>query len=281
MYVCQPYFHILLKILSEGDSCTDRTGTGRSTITGISAQYDLREGFPILQERAIFFKRNVLPELAWMLSGQTKVSQLKKHGSKCNIWDPWDNPQDDLGPIYGKQWRVSGELGLVDQIRQAIHLIETEPTSRRIMVDSWSPSELHQMAIPPCHFAFQLHPFKESGFMDLTLYQRSADMFLGVPYNMAFYALLLEGLCKLTGYKARFLNHHIGDAHIYDNHFDQVAELMKRNHILKVDKNHRKVTLSSDCDLHSLDDFIFSLSEKEWNLEDYSPMKHIKAEVAV
>lgn len=250
------------------------------TLTGLSAQYDLREGFPLLQERKIFFFRNVLPELAWMLSGKTKISDLKAIQPNCSIWDPWGDKGDDLGPIYGQQWR--GADGYIDQIALAIETIKAEPTSRRILVNSWQVADIEVMRLPPCHFAFQFHPFS-SGFMDLTLYQRSADYFVGVPYNLAFYALLLKGFCKLTGYKPRFLNHQIGDAHLYANHERAAAEVIDRNYRMTKANEHTTVSCYFGEPFNNLEGFIDILTKGFGyvSISGYVPRPHIDVPIAV
>lgn len=216
------YQDLLRKALTHGTERGDRTGTGTISLFGTQTRYDLRAGFPLLTTKKVNF-RAVAAELFWFLSGSTNINDLD-----ANIWDEWADQLGDLGPIYGKQWRswgMEGENGQ-DQIAQAIHEIKTNPNSRRIIVSAWNVDALMEMALPPCHLLFQF--YVSDGFLDCQLYQRSADLAIGVPFNIASYALLMEIIANECGLVARDFVHTIGDAHIYKNHVDGVIEQLSR-----------------------------------------------------
>lgn len=271
------YHDALRTILDKGTPTTDRTGTGTLAYFGLQSRYDLSEGFPLVTTKKLHLK-SIIHELLWFLSGDTNIRYLKENG--VSIWDEWADENGDLGPVYGKQWRafsVTGEgpsgpvtlpEGGVDQIEKLIQLIKTSPDSRRMIVSAWNPTEIDQMALPPCHTMWQLRVL--GGKLHLQLYQRSADMFLGVPFNIASYALLLEMIAHVTGYEAGDFIHTLGDAHIYSNHMDQVnLQLSRTPKALPKLKIKRKVT--------SIYDFKF----EDFEFEGYDPDPAIKAPVAV
>ena len=208
----KPYLDLARQILEHGEERRDRTGTGTLSLFGLQARYDLREGFPLVTTKKVLFPA-VVRELLWFLRGSTNINDgLTQH---TPIWDAWAKPDGELGPIYGHQWRNWGGTG-IDQIRQAIDLIRTDPTSRRIIVSAWNVADVPKMALPPCHTMFQFYVKDE--WLDCQLYQRSADMALGVPFNIASYALLTHMVANEVGLKPRFFVHVLGDAHVYLNH---------------------------------------------------------------
>ncbi len=216
------YLDQLQQILDCGEEKADRTGTGTLSLFGLQARYDLREGFPLLTTKKVLFKA-VVHELLWFLRGSTNINEgLTEH---TPIWDAWADENGELGPIYGHQWRNWGGTG-IDQIAQAIHLIKTNPTSRRMIVSAWNVGDLERMALPPCHAFFQFYVAK--GRLDCQLYQRSADMALGVPFNIASYSLLLMMVAQECGLEPGFFVHTLGDAHIYSNHIAGVEKQLKR-----------------------------------------------------
>jgi thymidylate synthase len=225
----RPYLDLLRQVLTDGEPRTDRTGTGTLSIFGAQSRYDLRLGFPIVTTKKVLFPA-VVRELLWFLRGSTNIhDDLTQH---TPIWDAWADAAGDLGPIYGWQWRNWGAppgapIGTgIDQLREAIDLVRRDPTSRRIIVSAWNVSDLPRMKLPPCHAFFQL--YVAGDWLDLQLYQRSADLALGVPFNIASYALLLAMLAQETGKRPRYFIHTLGDAHIYTNHLDGVREQLTR-----------------------------------------------------
>jgi thymidylate synthase len=219
----QQYLEQIEHILAHGEERTDRTGTGTRSVFGMQTRYDLRQGFPLLTTKKVLFDA-VVYELLWFLRGATNIhDDLTQH---TPIWDAWADEQGELGPIYGHQWRNWGGQG-VDQIAQALALIKTDPSSRRIIVNAWNVGDLDRMALPPCHLLFQLY-VSGDGHLDLQLYQRSADMALGVPFNIASYALLLEMMAQECGLTARHFVHTLGDAHIYLNHIEGLRRQLQR-----------------------------------------------------
>ncbi len=225
----RPYLDLLRQVLTDGEPRTDRTGTGTRSIFGAQCRYDLRLGFPIVTTQKVLFPA-VVRELLWFLRGSTNIhDDLTQH---TPIWDAWADASGELGPIYGWQWRNWGApagapIGAgVDQLRDAIELIRRDPTSRRIIVTAWNPTDLPRMKLPPCHAFFQL--YVAGDWLDLQLYQRSADLALGVPFNIASYALLLAMLAQETGKRPRHFIHTLGDAHIYNNHLDGVRAQLER-----------------------------------------------------
>jgi thymidylate synthase len=218
----RPYLDLLRTVLADGERRTDRTGTGTISLFGAQTRYDLREGFPLVTTKKVLFPA-VVRELLWFLRGSTNINDdLHQH---TPIWDAWADDNGELGPIYGYQWRNWGGTG-IDQITDAIETIKRDPTSRRIIVSAWNVADLPRMKLPPCHAFF---PFYVAGdFLDVQLYQRSADLALGVPFNIASYALLLEMVAKETGKRARHFVHTLGDAHIYSNHVEGVKQQLER-----------------------------------------------------
>jgi len=219
----KPYLDLLRTVLEHGEERSDRTGTGTRSIFGAQCRYDLRMGFPLVTTKKIVFA-SVVRELLWFLRGSTNIhDDLTQHTS---IWDPWADEKGDLGPIYGHQWRNWGGEG-IDQIRDAIDLIRRQPQSRRIIVSAWNVADVPRMALPPCHLLFQFY-VAQGGMLDCQLYQRSADLAIGVPFNVASYALLtmmIAAECELT---PRFFVHTFGDAHIYLNHVEGVRRQLGR-----------------------------------------------------
>ncbi len=218
------YLDLLRQVLDHGERRTDRTGTGTLSLFGLQARYDLREGFPLVTTKKVIFE-SVKKELLWFLRGETNTKTLG-----CGIWDAWADAEGELGPIYGHQWRrwgaPAGERGL-DQIARIVTQIGRDPSSRRLLVSAWNVSDLDKMALAPCHALFQFYATGD-GRLDLQLYQRSADLAVGVPFNIASYALLLELVAAATGRVAGFFVHTFGDAHIYLNHVDGVREQLER-----------------------------------------------------
>jgi len=222
----RPYLQLLREVLERGDAKPDRTGTGTLSLFGLQARYDLREGFPLVTTKKIIFS-SVVHELLWFLRGATNIHDgLHPH---TRIWDAWAGPDGELGPIYGHQWRrwgaAEGSPG-IDQIARAIELIRTQPDSRRIIVSAWNVGDLERMALPPCHAFFQFYVV--DGWLDCQLYQRSADLALGVPFNIASYALLTALIAQECGLRPRYFVHALGDAHIYRNHVDGVRRQLER-----------------------------------------------------
>jgi len=283
----EDYYKLVSKILDNGDVRGDRTGTGTKSLFGEKMVFDLREGFPLLTGKKTHFK-SILHELLWFLSGDTNIKYLKENG--VSIWNEWIDENGDLGPVYGKQWRswtkfteeehrdidgyVRTELvdDEVDQIQRLIEQLKNNPNSRRHIVSAWNVSELDEMALPPCHLLFQFY-VSSDGHLDCQLYQRSADVFLGVPFNIASYSLLMYMVGEVVGLKPRYFHHTIGDAHIYDNHFDQAVELLDR--YSKGVPNLPSISLNRSVD--HIDDFEF----EDFSLIGYKPLSLIKAPVAV
>ena len=262
----QQYLDALRTVLDQGVQSTDRTGTGTLSHFGLQCRYPLAEGFPLVSTKKLHL-RSIIHELLWFLSGDTNIRYLKENG--VSIWDEWADENGDLGPVYGAQWRAfPTRHGEVDQIEKLLEAIQKSPDSRRLIVSAWNPGEVDDMALPPCHTMWQVRI--SGGKMHLQLYQRSADMFLGVPFNIASYALLLEMLAHVTGYEVGDFIHSIGDAHIYSKHMEQVATQLQRDTrplprlVIK-----RKVS--------SLFDFRY----EDFEFEGYDPHPAIKAPVAV
>lgn len=275
----QQYHQALQQVLEQGVPSDDRTGTGTLSYFGIQLRFKMAEGFPLVTTKKLHLK-SIIHELLWFLSGDTNVAYLRENG--VTIWDEWADENGDLGPVYGSQWRgfptliadgadAKGPIyraGARDQIADLLHLIRTKPDSRRMIVSAWNPGEIDQMALPPCHTMWQVRVL--GGKLHLQLYQRSADMFLGVPFNIASYALLLHMLAHVTGYEAGDFIHSIGDAHIYSNHMDQVAlQLTRSPKPLPQLKIQRAVP--------SLFDFKYD----DFQITGYDPDPAIRAPVAV
>ncbi len=263
----QQYHDQLKTILAHGVDTTDRTGTGTRSYFGLQARYDLADGFPMVTTKKLHL-RSIIHELLWFLSGDTNIRYLKENG--VSIWDEWADENGDLGPVYGAQWRKwpGAERGAIDQIETLLAAIRKSPDSRRLIVSAWNPAEVDNMALPPCHTLWQVKIL--GGKMHLQLYQRSADMFLGVPFNIASYALLLAMLAQVTGYEPGTFVHSIGDAHIYSNHMEQVELQLSRT-----PKALPKLRLNPE--VKSLFDFTYDDIE----ILDYAPDGAIKAPVAV
>jgi len=263
------YLEMCQQILDNGVDRDDRTGTGTRSIFGHQLRFDLQEGFPLMTTKKVYWK-GVAYELLWFLKGDTNIKYL--NDNDVHIWDEWAENNGDLGPIYGAQWRswVSATKPYTehDQIKALIDGIRTNPMSRRHIVNAWAVHELDEMALPPCHLLFQFY-VSSGGYLDCQLHQRSADMFLGVPFNIASYSLLMHMVATVTGYKPRYFIHTIGDAHIYRNHIDQVNEQLSRD-----PRNPPVVALPP---LDDIDDFTFD----DIILHGYDPHPSIKAPVAV
>lgn len=261
------YLDLVQRILAEGVEKRDRTGTGTRSVFGHQMRFDLAEGFPLVTTKKLHMK-SIVHELLWFLAGDTNVRYLKEHG--VSIWDEWADAQGDLGPIYGRQWRSwpAPDGGSIDQIAQALDLIRRDPDSRRIIVSAWNPAELPEMALAPCHCLFQF--YVADGRLSCQLYQRSADVFLGVPFNIASYALLTLMVAQVTGLKAGDFVHTFGDAHLYLNHLEQAR--------LQLSRLPRSLpTLRLDPGVTDL----FAFRFEHFSLENYDPHPHIKAPIAV
>ncbi|GIU68759.1 MAG: thymidylate synthase [Candidatus Pacearchaeota archaeon] len=263
------YLNLLRYILKNGKERKDRTGTGTISVFGYQTSYDLRNGFPLLTTKKMHFK-SIVEELLWFLRGETNIKSLQERG--VTIWDEWADENGNLGPIYGYQWRSwpSYDGKKIDQIKNVIEEIKKNPDSRRLVVSAWNVSDLEKMALPPCHVLFQF--YCDENFLDCHLYQRSADAFLGVPFNIASYALLTKIVAQETGRTARKLIHSFGDLHIYKNHLEQVNIQLKR-------KPKKLPTLKIPN--KSLDEIAFTCTYKDFILEGYDPHPAIKAPISV
>lgn len=263
----QQYLNLLRHVLDHGNLRDDRTGTGTVGVFGYQARYDLRQGFPLLTTKKLHL-RSIIHELLWFLRGDTNIKYLKDNG--VSIWDEWADADGNLGPVYGSQWRSwpDGQGGTIDQIANLVHDIQNNPTSRRLIVTAWNPAELSQMALPPCHCLFQF--YVADGRLSCQLYQRSADIFLGVPFNIASYALLTMMVAQVTDLTPGEFIHTLGDAHLYRNHLDQAR--------LQLTRDPRPLpTMHINPEVHD----IFSFHYDDFRLEGYNPHPHIKAEVSV
>jgi len=261
------YLNLLDRVLSEGVKKEDRTGTGTISIFGHQMRFDLSEGFPMLTTKKLHLK-SIIYELLWFLKGDTNIRYLNENGVR--IWNEWADENGDLGPIYGAQWRswpnYSG--GAIDQISQAVDLLKNHPDSRRIIVSSWNPAEIPSMKLPPCHCFFQF--YAAEGKLSLQLYQRSADIFLGVPFNIASYSLLLHMMAQVAELQPGDFVHTFGDAHIYVNHLEQVKlQLTREPRTLPIMKINPEVKS------------IFDFRYEDFELIGYNPYPHIKGTVAV
>ena len=261
------YLDLLDTILLHGTDKSDRTGTGTRSIFGYQMRFNLEDGFPLLTTKKLHLK-SIIHELLWILKGDTNIAYLQENGVR--IWNEWADEKGDLGHIYGYQWRrwPDGAGGSIDQIAEAIETIKNNPDSRRIIVSAWNVADIPEMALPPCHAFFQF--YVADGRLSLQLYQRSADCFLGVPFNIASYSLLLMMVAQVTGLKAGDFIHTLGDAHIYSNHFAQVQEQLGRE-----PRNLPKMIINPEVK------DIFSFKYSDFTLEDYNPHPHIKGTVAV
>lgn len=261
------YLDLLNKIMTEGVDRGDRTGTGTRSIFGYQMRFNLENGFPLLTTKKLHLK-SIIYELLWFLKGDTNVRYLQEHGVR--IWNEWAKPDGDLGHVYGYQWRSWPDYngGHIDQIKEVINTIKNNPESRRIIVSAWNVADLPDMALPPCHLLFQF--YVADGKLSLMLYQRSADCFLGVPFNIASYALLLMMVAQVTGLKPGEFVHTLGDTHIYHNHFEQVKEQLSRT-------PGKLPTMKINPDVKDIFDFRY----EDFELVDYVAQPHIKGEVAV
>ena len=221
----QQYLDLLARALDTGVDRDDRTGTGTRAVFGHQMRFDLAAGFPLLTTKKLHI-RSIIHELLWFVSGDTNIRYLQDNG--VSIWDEWADNNGDLGPVYGKQWRhwQTPDGREIDQLAELISMIKTNPESRRLMLTAWNPADVPHMALPPCHCLFQFHVAK--GRLSCQLYQRSADIFLGVPFNIASYALLTHMIARICGLKPGEFVHVLGDAHLYSNHFDQAREQLSR-----------------------------------------------------
>lgn len=261
------YLDLLDRILTEGHKKTDRTGTGTLSVFGNQMRFNLEDGFPLLTTKKLHLK-SIIYELLWFLRGDTNVRWLQEHGVR--IWNEWADENGELGPVYGHQWRSWPDYngGTIDQIQNVIDLIKNHPDSRRMMVSAWNPAEVEQMALPPCHCLFQFYVADDR--LSLQLYQRSADTFLGAPFNIASYALLLQMMAQVTGLKPGEFVHTTGDTHLYLNHLEQAR--------LQLTRTPRPLpTMKINPDVKNLFDFKY----EDFELEGYNPYDHIKAEVSV
>jgi len=262
------YLDLLDRIMKEGVRKDDRTGTGIISVFGHQMRFNLEEGFPLLTTKKLHLK-SIIHELLWFLQGDTNVKYLQENGVR--IWNEWADPETgDLGHIYGYQWRSWPDYkgGHIDQIKEAVETIKNNPTSRRIIVSAWNVADLDNMNLPPCHAFFQF--YVANGRLSLQLYQRSADSFLGVPFNIASYALLLQMMAQVTGLKAGDFVHTLGDTHIYMDHLEQVK--------LQLTRDPRPLpTMRINPDVKD----IFSFKYEDFQLENYDPHPHIKGKVSV
>lgn len=261
------YLDLLNRIITEGVQKDDRTGTGTLSVFGNQMRFDLKDGFPLLTTKKLHL-RSIIYELLWFLKGDTNVKYLQDNG--VSIWNEWADGNGDLGPVYGHQWRSwpNCKGGTIDQIQNVVDTIKNNPNSRRMLVTAWNPSEVDEMALPPCHCLFQF--YVANGKLSLQLYQRSADTFLGVPFNIASYALLLQMMAQMTGLEAGEFIHTTGDTHLYLNHLDQ-AKLQLTRQPRPLPKMLINPNVKS----------IFDFKYEDFQLTDYNPHPHISAEVAV
>ena len=261
------YLDLLRHVLSNGNTKSDRTGTGTQSVFGYQMRFDLNEGFPLLTTKKLHL-RSIIYELLWFLKGDTNIKYLHDH--KVSIWDEWADENGDLGPIYGKQWRswATADGKPIDQITQLIEQIKNNPDSRRLLVCAWNVGEIEKMALPPCHILFQF--YVADGKLSCQLYQRSADIFLGVPFNIASYALLTMMIAQVCNLKVGEFIHTLGDAHIYSNHIEQVKTQLKR-------EPKPLPTMLLNPTIENIFDFTYN----DFYLKDYKPLPHIKADVAV
>ena len=263
----QPYLDLMRHVLENGTRKSDRTGTGTISVFGYQMRFDLSEGFPCLTTKKLHL-RSIIHELLWFLKGDTNIAYLKENGVR--IWDEWADEQGELGPVYGYQWRSwpapNGES--VDQISNLIRQIKTNPDSRRLIVSAWNPALVDQMALPPCHALFQF--YVADGKLSCQLYQRSADIFLGVPFNIASYALLTHMVAQVCGLEPGEFVHTLGDAHLYLNHLEQAELQLTR-------EPRQRPTLTLNPEVKD----IFGFTFEDIALEGYDPHPHIKAQVSV
>ncbi|MCH7989298.1 MAG: thymidylate synthase [Planctomycetes bacterium] len=263
----QQYLDLLQRILDDGVEKEDRTGTGTLSIFGHQMRFDLSQGFPLLTTKKLHLK-SIIYELLWFLRGETNIAYLKENGVR--IWDDWADENGELGPVYGHQWRSwpTPDGGSVDQISQVAGQIQDNPDSRRLIVSAWNVAEVAHMALPPCHLLFQF--YVAQGRLSCQLYQRSADVFLGVPFNIASYALLTMMMAQATGLEPGEFIHTFGDAHLYQNHLEQTR--------LQLSRPTRSLpTMQINPDIRSIFDFRYD----DFQLQNYDPQPHIPAPIAV
>jgi len=261
------YLDLLDHILTRGVAKADRTGTGTRSVFGYQMRFDLGDGFPLVTTKKLHL-RSIIYELLWFLRGETNVRYLNEHG--VSIWNEWADAEGELGPVYGKQWRswATPDGGAIDQITEVIDAIRRNPDSRRLIVSAWNVADVPRMALPPCHLLFQFYVAK--GRLSCQLYQRSADVFLGVPFNIASYALLTRMVAQATSLQPGDFVHTLGDAHLYDNHLEQAR--------LQLSRAPRPLpTMRINSDVSS----IFEFQYEDFQLENYDPHPHISAPVAV
>ena len=263
----QQYLNLLNRILTEGTQKGDRTGTGTLSIFGHQMRFDLRDGFPLLTTKKLHLK-SIIYELLWFLRGDTNVRYLQEHGVR--IWNEWADENGELGPVYGHQWRSWPDYkgSTIDQIKNVVDMIKHNPDSRRMLVTAWNPAEVEDMALPPCHCLFQF--YVADGRLSLQLYQRSADSFLGVPFNIASYALLLQMIAQVTGLEAGEFIHTTGDTHLYLNHLEQAKLQLTRE-----PRPLPKMKINPDVK------DIFDFKYEDFELIGYDPLPHIPGVVAV
>jgi thymidylate synthase len=261
------YLELLQRILDEGIPKADRTGTGTLSIFGHQMRFDLAEGFPLVTTKKLHLK-SIIHELLWFLRGETNVDYLRQHG--VSIWDEWADEHGELGPVYGYQWRSwpTGDGQSVDQITELLERIGRDPDSRRLIVSAWNVADLPRMALPPCHLLFQF--YVGQGRLSCQLYQRSADVFLGVPFNIASYALLTLMVAHVTGLQPGHFVHTFGDAHLYQNHLEQARRQLQR-----------QVRTLPTMQLNPAVDNLFQFRYEDFQLRDYHPHPHIPAPVAI
>lgn len=261
------YLDLLQHILDQGQFKTDRTGTGTYSTFGYQMRFDLSEGFPVLTTKKLHL-RSIIHELLWFLQGESNIKYLKDNN--VSIWDEWADENGELGPVYGKQWRQweCADGRVIDQISNVINQIKNNPDSRRLIVSAWNVADIDKMKLPPCHVLFQF--YVSNGEISCQLYQRSADLFLGVPFNIASYALLLMMVAQVCDLKPRYFIHTFGDVHIYSNHLEQVKLQLTRT-----PKSLPKMEMNGDIKN------IFDFKIEDFKLVDYNPDPHIKGEVAI
>lgn len=261
------YHDLMQHVLDKGATKTDRTGTGTISVFGYQMRFDLQDGFPLLTTKKLHLK-SIIHELLWFLKGDTNIKYLRENGVK--IWDEWADENGNLGPVYGSQWRSwpATDGRHIDQITQVVNQIKNSPDSRRMIVSAWNVGEIDKMKLPPCHAFFQF--YVADGKLSCQLYQRSADIFLGVPFNIASYAILTLMMAQVCGLQPGEFIHTLGDAHLYSNHIEQAK--------LQLTRDFRKLpTMKINPEVKSIFDFKF----EDFTLEGYDPHPHIKAEVAV